>query len=73
MLMQDATVTRAGRRFTGRFRVMGTGKAVSVMVRFETAVICARKGELPEETVVETLLGELVQEALARDGRPPQH
>ncbi|MDX7951391.1 hypothetical protein P7D22_09430 [Lichenihabitans sp. Uapishka_5] len=52
---------------------MGTGKAVSVMVRFETAVICARKGELPEETVVETLLGELVQEALARDGRPPQH
>ena len=64
MLMREATVTRAGQTFVGRFRVTGEGPAASVMVQFETAVICARKGELPEEEVAQTLLGELVQEAL---------
>lgn len=64
MLMREAVITRAGRTFVGRFRVTGEGHAASVIVRFETAVICARKGDLPEEEVAETLLGELVQETL---------
>lgn len=65
MLMREAMVIRAGRTFVGRFRVTGEGSAASVMVQFETAVICARKGNLPEEEVAQTLLGELVQEAIA--------
>jgi hypothetical protein len=65
MLMREAVITRAGRTFVGRFRVTGEGQFASVIVRFETAVICARKGSLPEEKVAETLLGELVQESLA--------
>ncbi len=65
MRMREAVFTRAGRTFIGRFRVTGSGSSASVMVQFETAVICARKGGLPEEEVAETLLGELVQEALA--------
>lgn len=65
MLMREATVTRAGRTFVGRFKVTGNGSAASVLVQFETVVICARKGDLPEEEVARTLLGELVQEVLA--------
>lgn len=72
MLMREAMVTRAGRIFIGRFRVTGEGSAASVMVQFETAVICARKGKLPEEEVAQTLLGELVQEALS-DGQRSRH
>lgn len=65
LAMREATFTRAGQTFVGRFRVTGSGHAASVMVQFETAVICARKGDLPEEEVAQTLLGELVQEALS--------
>lgn len=67
MLTREATITKGGRTFTGRYRVTGKGGAASVMVQFETAVICARRGELPEKEVAETLLGELVQEALTGD------
>ena len=70
MLMREAVITRAGRTFVGRFKVTGEGNSASVIVRFETAVICARKGSLPEERVAETLLGELVQESL---GKPSRH
>ena len=73
MLTREATITRAGQMFTGRFRVTGEGSAASVMVQFETAVICARKGGLPDEEVAETLLGELVQEALNEGMRGRQH
>ncbi|MDX7951476.1 hypothetical protein P7D22_09885 [Lichenihabitans sp. Uapishka_5] len=73
MRMREAMVTRAGRTFVGRFRVTGEGSAASVMVQFETTVICARKGGLPEEQVAETLLGELVQEALAEGEKGRQH
>ena len=69
MLTREASVTRAGRTFTGRFRVTGKDGAASVMVRFNTAVICARKGDLPEEEVARTLLGELVQEAIDKPGQ----
>lgn len=69
MLMREATVTRAGRTFVGRFRVTGEGSGASVMVQFETAVICARKGDLPEEEVAQTLLSELVQEAMVEGDR----
>ena len=62
--MREATVTRSGKTFVGRFRVTGEGAAASILVQYETAVICARKGALPEEEVAQTLLGELVQEAL---------
>lgn len=73
MLMREAKVTKGGRTFTGRFRVTGIGSAASVLVQFETAVICARKGSLPEEEVAETLLGELVQETLAEGARGQRH
>ena len=73
MLMREAKVTKGGRTFTSRFRVTGLGSAASVLVQFETAVICARKGSLPEDEVATTLLGELVQETLAKAPRARRH
>ena len=73
MLMREAKVMKAGRTFTGRFRVTGSGNAASVLVLYETTVICAQRGGLPEEVVAETLLGELVQEALAGKQHRRQH
>lgn len=73
MLTRETKVMRSGQTFVGRYRVTGNGDATSVMVQFRTAVICARKGSLSEERVAETLLGELVQEALAGDGKGRCH
>ena len=65
MIMRETAVKLAGREFVGRFNVTGSGDVASVMVQFETAIMCARKGKLPDEEVAKVLLGELVQEALS--------
>lgn len=73
MLMRETTVKRAGRTYTGRYKVTGSGSTASVLVQLDSAVICARKGTLPEREVAETLLGELVQEALAEVSNKRRH
>jgi hypothetical protein len=71
MFKREISYMLDGDTFVGRYRVTEHDRVMAVSVQFEQNALAARLGNVPEELVARTLLGELVRAKVAGERFSP--
>lgn len=70
MFKREISYVMDGDTFVGRYRLSELGQVPSISVQFEQQALSARLGDMPEEALARTLLGQLVRAKVAGEIRP---